>query len=46
METYDMTLEMAVAKLMWIMGQSREFSEVERLFYQPVAHDILRFGDE
>ena len=36
----------AVAKLMWIMGQTREFSEVERLFYQPVAQDILRFGDE
>ena len=43
---YDMTTEAAVAKLMWIMGQTREFSEVERLFYQPVAQDILRFGDE
>ena len=46
LEAYDMTAEAAVAKLMWIMGQTREFSEVERLFYQPVAQDILRFGDE
>lgn len=46
LEAYDMTTEAAVAKLMWIMGQTREFSEVERLFYQPVAQDILRFGDE
>ena len=43
LEAYDMTTEAAVAKLMWIMGQTREFSEVERLFYQPVAQDILRF---
>ena len=34
LEAYDMTTEAAVAKLMWIMGQTREFSEVERLFYQ------------
>ena len=45
-QSRDMTTEAAVAKLMWIMGQTREFSEVERLFYQPVAQDILRFGDE
>ena len=46
LEAYDMTTEAVVAKLMWIMGQTREFSEVERLFSQPVAQDILRFGDE
>ena len=41
LEAYDMTTEAAVAKLMWIMGQTRDFDEVERLFYAPVAKDIL-----
>jgi L-asparaginase len=36
-----MTTEAAVAKLMWIMGRTRDFDEVERLFYAPVAQDIL-----
>ena len=40
-EAYDMTTEAAVAKLMWIMGQTRDFDETERLFYRPVARDIL-----
>ena len=41
LEAYDMTTEAAVAKLMWIMGQTRDFDEVQRLFYAPVANDIL-----
>ena len=41
LEAYDMTTEAAVAKLMWIMGQTRDFDEAERLFYRPVARDIL-----
>ena len=41
LEAYDMTTEAAVAKLMWIMGQTRDFDERERLFYRPVARDIL-----
>ncbi len=41
LEAYDMTTEAAVAKLMWIMGQTRNFDEAERLFYRPVARDIL-----
>lgn len=41
LEAYDMTTETAVAKLMWIMGQTRDFDEAERLFYRPVARDIL-----
>ena len=41
LEAYDMTTEAAVAKLMWIMGQTRDFAETERLFYRPVARDIL-----
>ena len=41
LEAYDMTTEAVAAKLMWILGQTRERNEVERLFYTPVAKDIL-----
>ncbi len=41
LEAYDMTTEAVTAKLMWILGQTRERQEVERLFYTPVARDIL-----
>lgn len=41
LEAYDMGTEAVVAKLMWILGQTRDRGEVERLFYTPVAKDIL-----
>lgn len=41
LEAYDMTTEAVAAKLMWILGQTRDRGEVERLFYTPVARDIL-----
>ena len=41
LEAYDMTTEAVVAKLMWILGQTRRREEEERLFYTPVARDIL-----
>ena len=41
LEAYDMTTEAVVAKLMWILGQTQRREEVERLFYTPVAKDIL-----
>ena len=41
LEAYDMTTEAVVAKLMWILGRTKDRSEVERLFYTPVAKDIL-----
>jgi len=41
MEAYDMSTEAVVAKMMWILGQTRERQEAERLFYTPVACDIL-----
>ncbi len=45
LEAYDMTTEAVAAKLMWILGRTRERKEVERLFYTPVARDILWSGD-
>ena len=41
LETYDMTLEAAAAKLMWVLAQTKDRAEVSRLFYTPVAGDIL-----
>ncbi len=45
MEAYDMTLEAAVTKVMWILGQTREPEQFRRLFYNTVNHDIL-LGEE
>ena len=41
LEAYDMTTEAVVAKIMWILGQTKEPEQVRRMFYQPVAADIL-----
>lgn len=41
LETFDMTLESAVAKMMWILGGTREPDEIRELFYRTVNHDIL-----
>ena len=40
LQTYDMTLESTVAKLMWILSGTKEFSQVKELFYTPVGHDL------
>jgi len=44
LEGFDMTTESAFAKIMWILAQTRDSGEVSRLFYTPVAHDILYRG--
>ena len=41
LEGYDMTTEALYAKMMWILGRTKEPDEAARLFYTPVAHDIL-----
>ncbi|MET0017342.1 type I asparaginase [Oscillibacter sp.] len=41
LEAFDLTTEAVTAKLMWIMGKTRDPAEIQRLFYAPVAHDIL-----
>lgn len=42
METYNMTLEAAAAKLMWVLGQTDRPEEVRTLFYRPVQWDLIR----
>ncbi len=41
LETYDMTLEAAVTKLMWILSFTHDREQVKKLFYTQVNHDIL-----
>lgn len=41
LETYDMTLESTVTKLMWVLGQSSDRDEIRRLFYTTINFDLL-----
>lgn len=41
LEAFDMTTEAVVAKLMWILGETRDPRRVRELFYRAVGHDIL-----
>ena len=43
LEAFDMTTEAITGKLMWILGQTTVPSEIHRLFYTPVANDILNY---
>ena len=40
-ESYDMTLEATVTKLMWILGQTKDHDKVREMFYETINHDIL-----
>ena len=42
MEAYNMTLEAAATKLMWVLGQTRDPEQVRELFYRPVQFDVIR----
>lgn len=42
MEAYNMTMEAAATKLMWVLGQTSEPAEIRELFYRPVQHDVIR----
>ena len=46
LEAYDMTTEAALAKLMWILGQTNDPDEIRRLFCTPVSHDLLYLKEE
>lgn len=42
MEAYNMTLEGATAKLMWVLGQTRDPDRIRELFCRPVQFDVIR----
>lgn len=44
LEAFDMTTEAVVGKLAWILGMTRDMDEIARLFYTPIAHDLLITG--
>lgn len=41
LQSYDMTVEAAITKLMWIMGKTKKYDEVEKMFYTKIHEDIL-----
>lgn len=42
LESYDMTLESVIAKLMWIMGNKNlQEVDVENIFYQRINYDLI-----
>lgn len=41
MEAYNMTLEAAAAKLMWVLGQTNDAARIRELFYRPVQYDVI-----
>ncbi len=41
LEAYDMTLEAAITKLMWILARTKEPEIIRELFYQTINRDIL-----
>lgn len=41
LESYDMTLEACVTKLMWVLAQTQEYAKRKELFYTTVNHDLL-----
>ena len=41
LQAYDMTVEAAVVKLMWIMAETRDYETVREKFYTCIHNDIL-----
>lgn len=41
LQAYDMTIESAITKLMWIMAQTKDFVEVKKMFYTRINEDSL-----
>lgn len=41
LESYDMTTEATVTKLMWILGQTNDAGTIRKLFYKQINHDLI-----
>ncbi len=42
MEAYNMTLEAAATKLMWVLGRTSDPQSIRELFYRPVQFDVIQ----
>ena len=43
LQTYDMTVEAAVTKLMWILAEEEGGVRIKEIFYTPINNDIHTF---
>lgn len=41
LESYSMTYESIITKLMWILAQTREDEKIREMFYAPVNYDLI-----
>ncbi len=41
LESYSMTYESIISKLMWILAQTKQDDEVKKLFYKTVNYDLI-----
>lgn len=41
LQAYDMTVESAITKLMWIMGITKDYEQVKAMFYNKINNDIM-----
>ncbi len=41
LESYDMTWESIITKLMWILSETRDEKKIEELFYTPINYDLI-----
>lgn len=41
LQAYDMTIEAAITKLMWIMAQTKDYEKVKKMFYTRINEDSL-----
>jgi len=41
MQAFDMTVEAALVKLMWITAETKDAAEIKKLFYTRIHQDIL-----
>ena len=41
LEAFDMTPEATVTKLMWLLGEYKDFTQIKQLFYKQINHDML-----
>lgn len=41
LESYDMTYESILTKLMWILAQTKDERKIKELFYRPINYDLI-----